>query len=119
MTFTDCEALTVPITTNVNLPSTATVTISNVLGAGTFPGLGSPITFYLWSLQDSTMFFSDDILSRVEGWYARDQCNTSLRYQSAKVSVWATFSNEEVGVDITADVTTFVHEVSAQNTHIR
>ena len=60
------------------------------------------------------MFFSDDILSRVAGWY--DQCNSSLRYQSAKVSVWATFSNEEVGVNITADVTTFVHEVSAQNT---
>ena len=86
--------------------------------SATIPGLGSPITFYLWSLQDPTMFFSDDILSRVAGWYAYDQCDSgSLRYQSAKVSVWATFSNEEVGVNITADVTTFVHEVSAQNTH--
>ena len=64
------------------------------------------------------MFFSDDILSRVEGWYARDQCDTIPRYQSAKVSVWATFSNKEVGDNITADVTTFVHKVSAQNTHI-
>ena len=64
------------------------------------------------------MFFSDDMLSRVEGWYARDQCDTIPRYQSAKVSAWATFFNEEVGVNITTDVTTFVHEVSAQNTYI-
>ena len=107
-TFTDCATLTV---NNADISSSVNVTLTN----NKITGLGSPITFYLWSLQDSTMFFSDNILSRVAGWY--DQCNSSLRYQSAKVSVWATFSNEEVGVNITADVTTFVHEVSAQNTH--
>ena len=113
--FIGCEALTIPTDSNVNLPSTATVTIaSSILGADSIPGLGSPITFYLWSLQQSTMFFSDDVLSRVAGWYSTDDCGGTLRYQSAKVSVWATFTNEEAAVNITADVTAFVHEVSAK-----
>ena len=111
--FTGCEALTIPISSNVELPPTATVTIeSSSLGADSIPGLGSPITFYLWSLQESIMFFSDDVLSTVAGWHSMDDCDGSLRYQSAKVSAWATFSNEDTGLDITADVTTFVHEVS-------
>ena len=61
------------------------------------------------------MFFSDDVLSRVAGWNSMDDCDGTPRYQSAKISVWATFTNEETAVDITADVTTFVHEVSAKN----
>ena len=109
--FTGCEALTIPISSNVDLPPSATVTIE---GSDSIPGLGSSITFYLWSLQESTMFFSDDVLSTVEGWHSIDDCDGSPRYQSAKVSVWATFSNEETGLNITADVTTFVHEVSAK-----
>lgn len=64
------------------------------------------------------MFFSDDVLSRVAGWYPMDDCSGTPRYQSAKVSVWATFTNEEARVNITADVTTFVHEVSAKDKHI-
>ena len=113
--FTGCEALTIPIGSDVTLPPIATVRIEgSSLGADIIPGLGSTITFYLWSLQESTMFFSDDILSTVEGWHSIDDCDGNPRYQSAKVSVWATFSNEEAGLNITADVTTFVHEVSAK-----
>ena len=116
--FTGCEALTIPIDSNVDLQSTATVTIEgSTLGADSIPGLGSPITFYLWSLQQFTMFFSDDVLSRVAGWYPMDDCGGDLRYQSAKISVWGTFTNEGAAVNITADVTTFVHEVS-EHTYI-
>jgi len=67
------------------------------------------------------MFFSDDILSAVEGWYSADDCNVggaTPRYQSAKVAVWATFSNEEAGLNFTADVTTFVHNVSGRNIYV-
>ena len=60
------------------------------------------------------MFFSDDVLSRVAGY----DCGGTPRYQSAKVSVWATFTNEEAAVNITADVTRFVHEVSAKDKYI-
>ena len=111
----DCE-LTLPIENTLDPLSTTTVTIttdnSNILG--------SSVTFYLWSLQELTMFFSDDVLSRVADWYDMEDCDSTgtqaLRYQSAKVSVWATFYNEEAGVNFTADVTTFVHEVSVKNT---
>lgn len=67
------------------------------------------------------MFFSDDVLSAVAGWYSVDDCTNmdgaTPRYQSAKVAVWATFSNEEARLNITADVTTFVHNVSSRNTY--
>lgn len=116
--FTDCEALA--INTNVNLPSTVTVIIeSSVVGTTSIPGLGSPITFYVWSLQDFTMFFSDDVLSTVADWYSVEECDAvgaTPRYQSAKISVWATFSNEEAALNITTDVTTFVHNVSSKYT---
>ena len=112
--ITGCEALSIPMDSTTDLPSRVTVRLaSSILGSDVIPGLGSPITFYVWSSIDVTLFLSDYILSPVEGWY--DDCSSDIpRYQPAEVSVWATFSNQIAQLNVTADVSSFVHNVSTK-----
>ena len=112
--ITGCEALTIPMVSSTSLPSRVMVSLtSSILGSDSIPGLGSPIIFYVWSSTDVTLFLSDYILSPVDGWYSMDNCSDGIpQYQPAEVSVWATFSNQIAQLNVTADVSSFVHNVS-------
>ena len=110
--ITGCEALTIPMDSTTSLPSMVPVRLaSRSLGSEPIPGLGSPITFYVWSSTDVTLFLSDYILSPVEDWYSNCDDFTP-QYQPAEVAVWATFTNQIAQLDVTADVSSFVHNVS-------